>query len=104
MKNVEYFKLGNYFVMLHQRLRNSVFAVSGKLPLHKRNQGFILVKLIIFLKATQKVQESFEFMIEIKNVAYLTFCTSVFFDWRNLVISPHPNCFMLLNAWDLTHL
>ena len=76
MKNVEYFKLGNYFVMLHQRLRNSVFAVSGKLPLHKRNQGFILVKLIIFLKATQKVQESFEFMIEIKNVAYLTFCTS----------------------------
>ena len=41
MKNVEYFKLGNYFVMLHQGLRNSVFAVSGKLPLHKRDLGFI---------------------------------------------------------------
>ena len=103
MKNVEYFKLGNYFVMLHQRLRNSVFAVSGKLPLHKRNQGFILVKLIIFLKATQKVQESFEFMIEIKKCC--TFDILHFnFDWRNLVISPHQNCFMLLNAWDLTHL
>ena len=71
MKNVEYFKLGNYFVMLHQGLRNSVFAVSGKLPLHKRNQGFILVKLIIFLKATQKVQESFEFMTEIKKMLHI---------------------------------